>query len=73
MIWKEIVCKAGRCPHKDCKHHRCHLPQNREYNGFLLGELEYEIENFPRKNKCPYGEKWIVGKGLAWRGCEVAE
>lgn len=19
------------------------------------------------------GEKWIVGKGLAWRGCEVAE
>jgi hypothetical protein len=31
----------------------------------MVSELEYEIENLPRQNKCPYGEKWIVGKGLA--------
>ena len=65
MIWKEIVCQAGKCPHKDCKHHRCHLPKSEFYNGAMVSELEYEIENLPRKNKCPYREKWIVGKGLA--------
>lgn len=73
MIWKEIICQAGKCPHKDCKHHICHLPQSGFYNDEMVSELECEIENFPRQNKCPYGEKWIVGKGLAWRGSEVAE
>ena len=59
------MCKASKCLHKDCKHHRCHLPQHGIYKGSMVSELEYEIENFPRQNKCPYGEKWIVGKGLA--------
>ena len=65
MIWKEIVCQADRCPHKNCKHHKCHLPQTGFYNGAMISEIEYEIKNFPRQNKCPYGEKWIIGKGLA--------
>ena len=65
MIWKEIVCQAGRCPQKNCKQHKCHLPQTGFYNGAIMSEIEYEIKNFPRQNKCPYGEKWIIEKGLA--------
>lgn len=67
MIWKEVVCQAGRCPHKDCKHHKCHLPQGPFWNGQMLSEVEWEVKNFPRKNECPYGEKWVVGKGLMYR------
>lgn len=64
MIWEEVVCHV-KCPHKECKHHKCHLPTNGFYMGRMVSEIEYEVKNLPKDGKCPYSERWIKGKGLA--------
>ena len=59
MIYQETVCKVP-CKTTECKHHVCHVPQNK-----FMGDVEYDVENFPKSGTCPYGKTWVKGKGLA--------